>query len=426
MTHRRFNFKLLLAALLWCGLVGVSLAWNVYQAHAQRQTLALETARSFFEQVVITRRWNARHEGVYVPVTPDTRPNPYLEVPNRDLRISEDLTLTLINPAFMTRQLAQIARQRNGVQFHITSLNPIRPENKPTAWEAEALRRFEQGLPETGEIVGEQYRYMAPLMTEKACLSCHEAQGYREGQVRGGISVTLPRVAQIPWAALSVSHVAIGLAGLLMLLVMGHLLEVYHRQLREQAMVDALTGVRNRRFFDEQIQQECRRARRQRQPLTLILCDIDHFKAYNDTFGHPTGDQCLRQVAQALQAKLQRGGDFCARYGGEEFVVVLPSTDEPAVRSFAEELREIVIALNIRHPGNGTGVVTISLGVATDAGECPDPRTLIQRADQALYVAKQRGRNRVEIYGAETNGAQPTTASQHRHEQLSHHELSTS
>jgi hypothetical protein len=147
MTARRFNVRLFLAGLLWCALVGLSWAWNVYQAEAQRQALALETARAFFDQILITRRWNAGHGGVYVPVTPDTPPNPYLKVPRRDLPIAEDLTLTLVNPAYMTRQLSEIARH-----------------NQPTAWEAAALRQFEQGLAEHGEIVGEQYRYMAPLL----------------------------------------------------------------------------------------------------------------------------------------------------------------------------------------------------------------------------------------------------------------------
>ncbi|WP_043755442.1 diguanylate cyclase [Imhoffiella purpurea] len=400
MTDRHFNLRLLLAALLWCALVGLSFAWNLYQAHVQRQTLAIETARSFFEQILITRSWNARHEGVYARVTPDTQPNPYLKVPNRDLRCSEDLCLTLINPAFMTRQIAGIAQHRNGVQFHITSLKPIRPENEPTPWEAEALRQFEQGLAEKGEIFGERYRYMAPLYTENACLKCHKEQGYEKGDVRGGISVTLPHIARIPFVELTVSHLAIGLGGLLILLVMGHLLEVYHRQLREQANIDALTGVSNRRYFTGHLEQEWRRGRRGQQPLTLILCDIDHFKAYNDTFGHPAGDQCLRQVAQALQGKLGRGGDFCARYGGEEFALVLPNTSGSELQTFAEELRQIVISLNIPHPSNAGGVVTISLGVATDEGSCPGAETLIQHADRALYLAKQKGRNRVEIHPA--------------------------
>lgn len=399
MTGYRLNFRLVLAGLLWCALVGLSLAWNIHQANEKRQELALETARSFFDQIVITRRWNARHGGVYVPVTPETQPNPYFKDPKRDLRISDDLTLTLVNPTFMTRQLAEIAQQSKGIQFHITSLKPLRPENQPTDWEAEALRQFEQGLAEKGEIVGERsYRYMAPLITEKACLRCHEEQGYREGDVRGGVSVTLPRVAAIPLAALTFSHLAIGLSGLLVIAIMGQMLSGYHRQLREQAMVDSLTGVRNRRFFNEQFQQTWRSGRRQRTPLAVILCDIDHFKDYNDTFGHPAGDQCLRQVAQALQAKLRRGGDYCARYGGEEFVLVLPNTGLPGLRDFAEELRQAVLDLNIRHPNSPTGGVTISLGGTVAEDAYPDPEVLVQQADQALYRAKQQGRNRCEIH----------------------------
>jgi diguanylate cyclase (GGDEF)-like protein/PAS domain S-box-containing protein len=143
----------------------------------------------------MTRDWNASHGGVYVPVTKSTQPNPYLEHPRRDVVTQDGRALTMVNPAFMTRQLSEIAQQAGAVQLHITSLNPIRPANAPDAWEAEALRRFEAGLSEIVELIpGTEpvHRYMAPLKVKKACLVCHEKQGYRIGDIRGGISVTMP------------------------------------------------------------------------------------------------------------------------------------------------------------------------------------------------------------------------------------------
>jgi hypothetical protein len=132
---------------------------------------------------------------VYVPVTPTTPPNPWLEHPRRDLRTDDGRALTMVNPAYMTRQIAEIAQQAEGIQLHITSLKPIRPANAPDAWEASALKRFEAGTAEVIELIpGESpvHRYMAPLRIREPCLQCHAKQGYALGQIRGGISVTMP------------------------------------------------------------------------------------------------------------------------------------------------------------------------------------------------------------------------------------------
>lgn len=409
-TPLKADMKLLLkpwlALAMWTALVGGSFGWNLYQAQNARADLARKTARAFFDQIVLTRRWNARHQGVYVRASESTPPNPYLKVPNRDLRISDDLLLTVVNPAYMTRQLAEIASETSGVQFHITSLEPIRPENRADPWERQALTHFEHGAQEIGEfvLVGQQpfYRYMAPLITERPCLLCHAEHGYKVGDVRGGISVTLPEVATLPWVPLLVSHLIIWLTGGALILLSVRLVRDAHNRLRQQAVLDTLTSIPNRRFFTENLIEEFRRGRRQRQPLSLILCDIDNFKSYNDTFGHQAGDRCLRAVAQTLKDGLKRGGDFCARYGGEEFVLVLPDTALPNAVKVAEEMRQAIAGLGMRHPCANDGIVTISMGVATDDSSNPDHEVLIQQADEALYRAKHLGRNRVATHTPES------------------------
>ena len=134
----------------------------------------------FFNQIVLDRAWNAGHGGVYVPVTDKTRPNPFLKDPLRDIEVNGNLKLTKINPAFMTRQISQIAKERNGVQFHITSLNPIRPENRASTREKTAMQAFDQGKKEVGEFItgetNDTFFYVAPLLTEKECLQCHACQ----------------------------------------------------------------------------------------------------------------------------------------------------------------------------------------------------------------------------------------------------------
>ena len=162
----------------------------------QMEALARERGAVLFRLVELTRDWNAGHGGVYAPVTETTQPNPYLKHPRRDLETVDGVRLTMINPAFMTRQIAEIAEQADGVRFHLTSLNPIRPANAADVWEGNALRSFEQGRTEVLELVfderGPQHRYMAPLLIKQACLQCHAAQGYKLGDIRGGISVTMP------------------------------------------------------------------------------------------------------------------------------------------------------------------------------------------------------------------------------------------
>lgn len=400
---RQLGFRVSLVIATWVLLVAGSFTWNLYQAERSREGLALEAARSFFDLLVLARRWNARHGGVYVPVQGDTQPNPYLEDPLRDISVSEGLTLTKINPAYMTRQLGELATETAGVQFHITSLKPLRPANAATAWETQALRAFEAGTEEVGAVFREDgrlgYRYMAPLFTEEPCLKCHADQGYEEGDVRGGISVRLDSLAPIPLTALAVSHLTIGGIGAGFILVMGRMSMRAYRDLRRQAALDPLTGVPNRRSLLDHLDRELHRGRRQQEWLALLLCDIDYFKAYNDNLGHLAGDRCLRAVARSFRRSLRRGTDFCARYGGEEFVILLPTTGPDGAAVIAEKIRSGVGELGYPHPDSPFKAVTVSIGVIAVHGGAMTSEALIRRADEALYRAKTQGRNRVVVDG---------------------------
>ena len=130
---------------IWFTLVASSFLWNLTVRKNEQKNIALQSAKSIFNYIIITRLWNARYGGVYVNVTKGTKPNPYLDDPMRDIRINDNLTLTKINPAYMTRQISEIAQKKDGVHFHITSLKPIRPQNKPTKKEKEFLEAFEKG-----------------------------------------------------------------------------------------------------------------------------------------------------------------------------------------------------------------------------------------------------------------------------------------
>lgn len=169
-------------------------------------------------------------------------------------------------------------------------------------------------------------------------------------------------------------------------------------ELERLAVRDGLTSLVNRRGFDERLDMELSRAIRDQQSMALIMIDVDHFKRFNDTYGHQLGDECLRQVASALAMAVQRPADLVARYGGEEFAVILPSVDQAGAHAVANRIRQCVGALAVPHMGNeGLGVVSVSVGLA-----CGIPardmkgKDLITLADRALYQAKNAGRNCVE------------------------------
>jgi diguanylate cyclase (GGDEF)-like protein len=162
------------------------------------------------------------------------------------------------------------------------------------------------------------------------------------------------------------------------------------------ARTDALTGLANRRTFDEILAKEHRRAKRDKRPLGLIMIDVDRFKSFNDLYGHPKGDDCLRRIGKTIANSLYRAGDLAARYGGEEFVALFPDTDELGAAIIGERIREAVFSLAIEHGSNDRGVVTISVGAYSDGpDEFLGEAESVLEADRALYRAKKEGRNRV-------------------------------
>ena len=171
-------------------------------------------------------------------------------------------------------------------------------------------------------------------------------------------------------------------------------LEDANKELQEKNTLDELTGLYNRRFYDQKIQAEFRRSRRNLTPLSLVVIDIDYFKKVNDNYGHLAGDECLYAVAQKLADTVSRPEDFVARYGGEEFVVLLPQTDKQGALFVAEQIQKAIEMLAIVHEDSFTGYLSVSMGINTvNHHQCDDHLTFIQAADDALYYAKNQGRN---------------------------------
>ncbi|SMG34048.1 sensor domain-containing diguanylate cyclase [Paraburkholderia susongensis] len=188
-------------------------------------------------------------------------------------------------------------------------------------------------------------------------------------------------------------------------------------ELRELARTDGLTGLNNRRAFEEEVNEEWRRAQRNGWPLSLLLIDVDYFKGFNDLYGHSAGDEALIGVARCITQNVRRPGDTAARYGGEEFAVLLPDTGAAGAQRIAEQIRTAVQALECRHVASTHHVLTVSVGAATAHGPLIETsRALINAADEALYRAKDAGRNRVQLYraaeGAPADGAVVTPDTQ--------------
>jgi PAS domain S-box-containing protein len=233
------------AILAWTVSVGILFGLYVDQERRQVLEFAGVQARSALNKDLVYRRWNASHGGVYVPVTAETQPNPYLDVPNRDITTTTGLKLTLINPAYMTRQVHEMSQAQYDERGHITSLNPIRPQNAPDAWETKALKSFETGATEVSEVepIGEvQYlRLMIPLLTEASCLKCHAVQGYKVGDIRGGLSVSVPLTSYLASYRANVWRIMVGY-GLLWVLGLAGIFAAGNRigwQMQEREQVEA-------------------------------------------------------------------------------------------------------------------------------------------------------------------------------------------
>lgn len=367
-------------------------------------------AQTLIESIILTWKWNAMYGGVFVEKTPGTLSSRYLT--NPDIETITEKTYTKKSPAIMTREISEIADGEGTFKFRITGLTPINPINAPSEFERKALESFNWGSKEaiTKETVNNAtyYHYMAPLLTESSCITCHGEHGYRVGEVRGGISVVFnidkaERAIRINQWVITGLYI---LTAVTFAVSVHRLIIVRHRkmatveaQLREMATTDELTKLKNRRFILATLSEELAHAARYHRPLSCIIFDVDHLKRVNDTYGHDAGDVVLKTISDTAQANC-RQHDTLGRYGGEEFLLVLPETDIKAAENIAECIRQQIEKQQIAAPAQPLISVTASFGVACyfPGGEEGDSglHRLIKYADNAMYRAKEGGCNRVE------------------------------
>ena len=411
---RRFLWRLT-ALLLLTGTVSLVGAYLLTDGMIDSQALA--SARSIADLVAAPRSWDALHgDVVWVIKGPGAPTDPWL----KSIGLSTDATatggrvFTIRDPEHATDEIAAALRAESATTIHMTSLIPVNPADAPDAWESTSLRSFAAGTSEAWTSTTASgtpvLRYMRPIITDTSCLTCHGLQGYRGGDVRGAITVTVPLGLQQSQALVNLGLIAgTGLASIAVVwfsilgLVreMGRRLRVAQAALVEAATTDGLTQAASRRQTMDRLREEIERARRSGQPLSLVMADIDHFKTVNDTYGHGAGDLVLREVASRMAGAL-RPYDLLGRIGGEEFLVIAPDTDVDGAAAMAERARELIAGEPIAI-GDRAVVVTGSFGVTSvDPAEAVALDHSLARVDSAMYTSKEMGRDRVTVSERET------------------------
>ncbi|NSL56118.1 ATP-binding protein [Uliginosibacterium aquaticum] len=298
---------------VWTLLVAVSLALSISRIQQHAHDLMLEGARNVFRTIVAARAWNASSGGVYVPASEQNPPNPFLFSPSRDLH-TDKLSLTQINPAYMTRQIAHQASLQGTLKIHMTSLRVLRPENSPDSWEKQSLARLEQGELEVGEVVEraneeKEFRFMAPLFVDKTCLGCHAHQGYAIGDVRGGISISQPW--QDSATRNQIIHSSLLHALVFLLLAGGSLLA--HRSLAKRwaQTEQAMSGLMQAEKMASMGRLVSGFSHELNTPLGVAISALSHHEHCLDDFGHLLQrEEVPEQEIRALLTDMRESGQL--------------------------------------------------------------------------------------------------------------------
>lgn len=418
--------KYLAVLMGWSLLVAGSLIWNIRQEAQVTMGMAIATARTNISKDISFRKWVASHGGVYVSPSERTPPNPYLKVPDRDVTTTTGKPLTLMNPAYALRELQNSFVDASGIRSHITSLKLLNPGNVADDWETGVLKKFEQGskeVMEVSKISGQSHlRLMTPFIVESDCLKCHKQQGYKLGDIRGGISADVPlSIYQADERNRNTMQILshgliwlIGFIGLGAAYRRERLFDNERKQMedkvRQLAFHDTLTKLPNRRLLIDRLLQSMAASKRSGCFNALFFIDLDNFKPLNDTYGHDVGDLLLIEVARRISSCV-REVDTVSRFGGDEFVVMLSELESDKAEStiqagiVAEKIRATLAKpylLTIRQEGKAERTVehhcTSSIGVVLFTNHEASLEDILRWADIAMYQAKEDGRNLIRFF----------------------------
>jgi diguanylate cyclase (GGDEF)-like protein len=403
----------------WTLLAAASLLWNLYSLRQNTLKAFMYEAQTLAGVALSTIMWTAQHERVYVPLTEWIPPEPFFaQLPEREVVTTGGLRFAQVSHALISRQVAEQALLHGWEQksIRMTSLEPLNPVNMPDKWEKDALKSFKNGQTETfaltGEGAGALLKYMMPLRARPECLKCH--LGYREGDVLGGLSVSEPAASRLAMVKPQIISMIATHAGIFFLVAVAmlFLLSRLRRQwldldrsnneqknmivklaeseakLKEMAITDELTGLKNRRGFFLLAEQLIKAANRQKTKIWFIFIDVDGMKSVNDKYGHSEGDVSLTATAVILKNTF-RESDVVARIGGDEFAAIIAGAGENSGCAILARLRENLDLYN-------AGVIkpyrlSFSAGIVyCDPAETScSIEALLKKADELMYESKR-------------------------------------
>lgn len=396
------------AVLILTLLVAYSYFWNIDNITREKFSLALSEAQSYWNKDLAFRQWAARHGGVYVIPDERTRPNPALShLPDRDIVTTDGMKLTLMNPAYMTRQMVEEFEGDYGIKGKITGKKQLNPANKPDQWQLKALNLFEAGKTDTfyeqQNIDGQPYlRFIKAVYMTEGCIKCHGILGYKDGDLRGGVSVSIPLLPYITAAketgnSILATHLVVWFLGMLAIVFFAYLLKGMMHQLTYKAMYDDLTGLPNIRLFKNRLEQAFKRSKRDSQhKFAVCFMDLDRFKNLNDSRGHKVGDILLMALAERI-SKLLRPGDTIARMGGDEFTLLLEDID--GLEDTVLVSKRILGSFKLPFDVDSDQIYTnASIGICISSDHYTNSDEMIRDADIAMYRAKSQGKGQFYVF----------------------------
>ncbi len=401
----------LLAIFVLTLLTAYSYYWNIDNIHNEKLNLALAEAKANWNKDASFRKWATRHGGMYVEPDERTPPNPALaHLPHRDVVTTDGTKLTLMNPAYMMRQMTHEFEKDYGIKGKITGKLQLNPINKPDDWQLKALNLFESGV--SDEIYEQQtidnkpyLRYMKAMYMTEGCVKCHGILGFKDGDLRGGVSVSIPlspyfSAAKETGKSILTTHIILWLVGFIAILFITKVIRKMMLHMMHDAMHDPLTLLPNISLFKNRVQQAFDKYKRN--PIhrfAVCFLDLDRFKNLNDSHGHRVGDKLLIELSHRLN-DLVRPGDTVARMGGDEFTLLL---DNVAGLDSVITITERILN-SFKEPFNIDDdkiYTNASIGICMSSPEYKDIDDMIRDADIAMYRAKSSGKGQIDIFNPE-------------------------
>lgn len=399
-----FHSIIALGILCWSVILLALWLWAHNEERKHFDETVMLKAESLAQHNQKLRRWIGGHGGVYVEVSDEIKPNPLLaNVKERDIVTPSGRKLTLLNSPAILREISDQFKSAEGDQMRLVSHNPINPNNYPDDWESKALDQLEDGGGKAQSFVSvggvSYFRLMYPMNIVPKCMNCHHYAANSPEKVVGGLSVIVDktpydRLSEQVLNKIGIGYFSIWVAGLFGLFAFDFFGAQLLRHLEFTSIHDGLTRLNNRREIDRLLNLEYQRATRYQKPLSLMMIDIDHFKQVNDTYGHQVGDKALRLVAETIKQTIRKT-DIAGRYGGEELLVIATDTPSQDAISLAQRLSSALCAIPIKIKSGESISITVSIGVSCYSSEIKSASSLVKHADDALYQAKELGRNRV-------------------------------